>query len=29
MGFKREHWQPTIGDKFILVATGGKSYCFG
>lgn len=24
MRFKEERWQPTIGDKFILVATGGK-----
>lgn len=24
MGFKRETWQPTIGDKFILVTTDWK-----
>lgn len=26
MGFKRETWQPTIGDKFILVATDEKAF---
>lgn len=25
MGFKRETWQPTIRDKFILVATDEKA----
>lgn len=25
MGFKRETWQPTIGDKFISVVTDGKA----
>lgn len=25
MRFKEETWQPTIGDKFILVATDGKA----
>lgn len=25
MRFKRENWQPTIGDKFILVVTNEKA----
>lgn len=28
MRFKRETWQPTIGDKYILAVTNEKSYCF-
>ena len=26
MRFKRENWQPTIGDKYTLVNFGGKSF---
>lgn len=26
MRFKRENWQPTIGDKFILVVTDEKAF---
>ena len=26
MGFKRESWQPTIGDKFILAVTDEKAF---
>ena len=26
MGFKRESWQPTIGDKYILAVTDEKAF---
>ena len=28
MRFKRENWQPTIGDKFILVNFGGMTFAW-